>query len=585
LTDARIHGAPPSFSAHEVLLKTRLHQPSPALSFVPGARPSPAASVMALLAGAGLLGAGLLGCGGGSSETACAGAACAAPVTTPAPDLPTPAAPAPTDDSTTPAPAPSSPSEAPSTDIPLEENPEPTTLSPAPTGTPAAPVFGDAQAILDGSVRFYGAQRSGDGANWLLSGATCHMNDGESIQRDLTGGWYDAGDHVKVTLSIAYASYVMLKAFDAFPEAFTDRDSQRYEGAPNGIPDVLDEARYATDYLVKAHLSETELVGMVGNAQADHRQWVGCQEQEALPVNMGGRPRPVSLEANADVAGITAASLAIMSRLYRPFDAALADSYQSHATQIYQIGKNNPSGSNPGLYGQNGDAWFDEMLAGSAELYRLTSDVTYLTDALDFNTSIENHGWAPNYSQSADYSRHSLYVGGQAEAVSEFWQLDVENYATRVSTNEFTSGAVYFDEWGMLRYAAGAAFSAALFAQVTGDTAARDLAISQLNYIAGENGYSRSFVIGVGANAPQNPHHRNSDTLGILLTGALVAGPTQRAFNQGQGMNAIVITQPGYEDVTEDYVGNEVALDYNAGLVGLAAFGVLQQRAVSASGL
>jgi endoglucanase len=441
----------------------------------------------------------------------------------------------------------------------------------------------DEQRILDGSVHFYGAQRSGDGANWLLSGATCHMNDGESIQADLAGGWYDAGDHVKVTLSIAYASYVMLKAFDAFPAAFADRDSQRYDGAPNGVPDVLDEARYATDYLVKAHLSETELVGMVGNANSDHRQWVGCAAQEALPANMGGRPRPVSLEANADIAGITAASLAIMSRLYRPIDAALADSYQLHATQIYQIGKNNPQGSNPGLYGQNGEAWIDEMLAGSAELYRLTSDAAYLTDALDFNTRIENHGWAPNYSQSADYSRHSLFVGGQAEAVSEFWKLDVENYAAKVSTNEFTAGAVYFDEWGMLRYSAGAGFSAALYAQVTGDTAARDLAISQLNYIAGENGYARSFVIGVGPNAPQNPHHRNSHTLGILLTGALVAGPTQRGYTQGQGVNALVITTPGYEDVTEDYVGNEVALDYNAGLVGLGAFGVLQQRAASGS--
>ena len=42
---------------------------------------------------------------------------------------------------------------------------------------------------------------------------------------------------------------------------------------------------------------------------------------------------------------------------------------------------------------------------------------------------------------------------------------------------------------------------------------------------------------------------------------------------------AIQITAPGYEDVTEDYVGNEVALDYNAGVVGLSAFGVLEQAA------
>jgi endoglucanase len=130
----------------------------------------------------------------------------------------------------------------------------------------------------------------------------------------------------------------------------------------------------------------------------------------------------------------------------------------------------------------------------------------------------------------------------------------------------------------MLRYAAGAAFSAALYSQVTGDIPARDLAISQLNYVAGDNSYGRSFVIGVGTNPPVNPHHRNSDTLGVLLTGALVAGPTQRAFMQG----TIQVTGPGYEDVTEDYVGNEVALDYNAGLVGLGAFGALQQRAAAA---
>jgi endoglucanase len=476
-------------------------------------------------------------------------------------------------------------SETPNPDLPLAgEQPTPSEM-PAPAGPPVPPVFGDAQVLLDATVRFYGAQRSGDGANWLLSGATCHMNDGESIERDLSGGWYDAGDHVKVTLSIAYASYVMLKAYDAFPEAFLDRDSQRYEGAPNGVPDVLDEARYATDYLVKAHLSENELVGMVGNANQDHSQWVGCAAQEALPANMGGRPRPVSLEANADVAGITAASLALMSRLYRQFDPALADSYQLHATQIYQIGKNNPSGSNPGLYGQGGEGWIDEMLAGSAEMFRLTSEQTYLTDALDFNTRLENHGWAPNYSQSADFSRHSLYVGGQTEAVREFWQLDVQSYASKLSPNEFTAGAVYIDDWGMLRYAAGAAFSAALYSQVTGDVAARDLAITQLNYIAGQNTYNRSFVVGVGTDAPQNPHHRNSDTLGVLLTGALVAGPTQRSFMQGQGANAIEITAPGYEDVTEDYVGNEVALDYNAGLVGLGAFGVIQQRAAAGTGL
>jgi endoglucanase len=539
------------------------------------ARPGSGVSLLGLA-----LAAGAWACGSDGSESTCAGAPCAPAF----PGEPAPAAPAPSPSGATPPPAatPSSPpsDEGNTANLPLDGVP----VAPPPpaSGPPGPPVIGDAQVLLDASVHFYGAQRSGDGANWLLpAGSMCHMKDGESIQRDLTGGWYDAGDHVKVTLSIAYASYVMLKAYDAFPTAFLDHDDERYSGVPNGVPDVLDEARYATDYLAKAHVAEAELVSMVGDANADHSMWVTCLDQEALPAAQGGSPRRVSEDANADVAGITAASLALMSRLYRQFDPTLADSYQTHATQIYALGKSKPTGSNPGLYGQTGEDWLDEMLAGSAELYRLTSDASYLTDALDFNGRIENHGWAPNYSQSADFSRHSLYLGGAADAVGEFWRLDVENYESKVSTNEFTTNLIYIDEWGTLRYAAGAAFSAALYAQVTGDTVARDLAISQLNFISGQNSYNRSFVIGVGTDSPQHPHHRNSDNLGVLLTGALVGGPTQRAYSQGRGATAIVVTEPGYEDVTEDYVGNEVALDYNAGLVGLGAFGVVQQHAAA----
>jgi hypothetical protein len=468
------------------------------------------------------------------------------------------------------------PSEMQAIPLPLDEGMLPPPMSAVPVDSG---VNADAGALLDLVVKFYGAQRSGDGDNWLLGGAPCHLNDGEAITQDLSGGWYDAGDHVKVTLSIAYASYLMLKAYDAFPEAFGDRDSQDYAGAPNGVPDVLDEVRYATDYLVKAHISEAVLVGMVGNAQQDHSQWVTCIDQEALPALQGGRPRPVSTQANADVSGITSAALALMSRSYRPFDAALADSYQSHAVSIYQIGKNNPAGSNPGLYRQTGEGWLDEMLAGSAELYRLTNDSLYLDDALVFNTRVENHGWAPNYSQSADFSRHTLYVAGAADAVSEYWRLDVESYLAKVSSNEHTADLIYIDEWGVLRYAAAAAFSSALYAEVTGDAAAKDLAIRQLNYITGDNGYSRSFVVGFGNNPPVYPHHRNADNLGVLLAGALVGGPTQRNYTQGTGANAIEITTPGYEDDVNDYVGNEVTLDYNAGIVGLAAFGAHLQRA------
>ncbi len=433
------------------------------------------------------------------------------------------------------------------------------------------PLVQDSGVLTRLSYGFYGAQRSGDGANWLLdAGETCHMNDGQNVGQDLTGGWYDAGDFLKVTLSIAYGAYVMSKGYDAFPGAFDDRDSPRYTGAANGVPDVLDEAQYGFDYLVKAHVAPTQLVAMIGNVDADH----------SLPLRNGrcdnaqaqGIQRPVSMDSNADVAGITSAALALAARLYQPFDAQLAGTYLSHAREIYDIAKANPRGSNPGLYGQADAryplAWVDEALCGATELYRATGEQQYLDDALGFDAMMGPHQWAPNFSQAADFCRHSLIVGlrdagnlAPAQLVAQNLKTDIDNYVTHISTQPNTVGMMHMDEWGSLRYASGAAFGASLYYEVTGDVTARDLALSQLNYIMGENSYNRSFVIGFGNNAPSNPHHRNQIATGKSLAGALVGGPTDGG---------------GYNDTADDYVANEVALDYNAGLVGLAAFGSVE---------
>lgn len=471
---------------------------------------------------------------------------------------------------------------APGESLPPETTPEP---GPAPDGPvdPDPDVETSNETLLRLAVRFYGAQRSGEGPNWLLDGQTCHTGDGESIGADLSGGWHDAGDHLKPTLTNAFASYLLLKAFEEFPTSFADLDDRTYGGAPNGIPDVLDEVGYATDYLVKAHVATDQLVGMVGSTNADHAQWVTCVFQESLDPEQGGHPRPVSMDANADIAGLTAGALALMARLVRPYDATLAEGYLAHAIEIYEIADANRSGSNPGLYGQTGGfggtaQWTDEMLCGAVELYRETGEQRYLTDALELNERTGAHQWAPNWGQVADFCRHSLYLAGEPEAALEYWQQDVDNYSARVSNAQYVAGMVYFDAWGSLRYAANAAFSAALLHAVTGEESAAALAQSQLDYIAGENEHQRSFVVGFGENPPTQPHHRNAhghdaNDMSLpfehVLAGALVGGPTATAAGN---------TTAGYVDDVADYVGNEVALDYNAGLVGLAAFAVERER-------
>ena len=78
-------------------------------------------------------------------------------------------------------------------------NPAQTTIK-----DPTAPIY---EKVLHMSILFYEAQRSGKKPNpsrvpWRGDSG---MKDGCDNGVDLTGGWYDAGDHVKFNFPMAYS--------------------------------------------------------------------------------------------------------------------------------------------------------------------------------------------------------------------------------------------------------------------------------------------------------------------------------------------------------------------------------------------
>lgn len=428
-------------------------------------------------------------------------------------------------------------------------------------------------------LRFYGAQRAGSADNWLLKHMDPSTESPSCFTEENPGlGWFDAGDHINSTLTNAYSSMLLLTAYEAFPTGFDDLygptdplgEDGEVRGTPNGIPDLLDEVKYSIEYLANIGTG-SDMVLDVGRHGEAHSNFHTCLTQQSLTFAEGGAPRQIVRGNGGAAAGMAAAALALMARHYAPFDEEAAQRYGTAAQAIFDAA--DPSGTPSALYVGSKPAV--GMLCGAAELYRLTRDDAYLTRASDLNLLIDNHGWIAGWDNPHEFCFRSLYLAsGENTGLGRWW---INLYRQRATTGE-ASGMIYREgnDWGTLRHATTAAFSLAMHnrSAAAPSEADEEIALSQLDFIMGEGASSRSWIVGFRDDSPKNPHHRNSygwDDGGLddaqtnqhLLYGALVGGP--------------VVDEP-YQDVVSDFRMNEVAIDYNAGAVGLAAFGVALER-------
>jgi hypothetical protein len=135
--------------------------------------------------------------------------------------------------------------------------------------------------VLEAATRMYYYQRSGvaktaefAGACWVDGAAYVGRRqdteardvtdrDNAAKIRDLSGGWFDAGDTNKYVTFAAQAVHQLLTAYAAHPAAFTDATSIPESG--NGIPDVLDEVRFETEWLKKMQYPNGSFALKVGD--------------------------------------------------------------------------------------------------------------------------------------------------------------------------------------------------------------------------------------------------------------------------------------------------------------------------------
>src|SRR5690242_5467964 len=164
-----------------------------------------------------------------------------------------------------------------------------------------SPEFRIGEDVYNGAadfcLRYMRQQRSG--YNPFLKDS-CHTHDGyvlygekagikDSTHIDAVGGWHDASDYLKYVPTSANATYHLLMAYRDFPTVFSDEKLENGLDGKNDLADVLDEAKWGLDWLLKMHPKENWMFNQV----ADDRDHMGMRIPKEDTFYSKGFERPV----------------------------------------------------------------------------------------------------------------------------------------------------------------------------------------------------------------------------------------------------------------------------------------------------
>jgi endoglucanase len=461
---------------------------------------------------------------------------------------------------------------------------------------------------LQKSLYFYDAEKcgpevSGERLEWR---SACHAEDAaypvrelpEELIRytsildpdgdgliDLSGGYHDAGDHVRFGLPQSYAFSTLGWGFYKFREAFVKIGEEDH---------MIDILKWFSDCYLKTIYRDADgkvvaFCYQMGDGDVDHTYWGPPEFQTgSRPAFFATAKRPAS-----DVAAGVAAGLALMYLNFKSVDAEYAAKCLDYATAMYEFAtKYRGLGDSGGYYGSAYDE--DELSWGAVWLYTATGKIDYIrmidaTDASGAYTgymkriiNTTTNTWQNIWTHCWDV----VWAGVFTQLAALFPENEQFDYFARWNLEYFSGGSVPHEDesttylqltpagyamintWGSARYNCGAQLCALAYYKDHPDhKAVADWARGQMEYIMGNNPMGYSYIVGYGDAWAQHPHHRaahgsTNNNMNVptehkhTLWGALVGGP------DGDDV---------HKDETTDYVYNEVAIDYNAAFVGALA--------------
>ncbi len=404
----------------------------------------------------------------------------------------------------------------------------------------------------------------------------CHTGEaviyGTDKKKDVSGGWHDAGDYGRYVVSGAKTVADLLFAYQDYKETLS-RDDLGIPESGNGVPDVLDEARYELEWMLKMQdksggiyhkVTCLEFPGFVMPTEETNQLYI----------------MPVSDTATGDFAAVMAMSY----NVYKGLDKKFADKCLAAAKKAwgYLENNHNPSFKNPSdvLTGEYGDGdSSDERYWAAAALYSAAGDKKYLDEferIVWVKTSVpDGYGWGKvggygnkiylSLSPSVTNPEYVLKIKDAIKNTADKY-LDNSNadaYGMSLGmTYPWGSNMIVCDNANYLIYASG----------LLGNDEYAAAAGRHLNYIFGANPMSTCYVTGFGTMSPLHTHHRPSLALGTEMPGMLAGGPNSN-LEDPYAKAVLLDKAPAkcYVDNDQSFSTNEITIYWNSPLFYLMA--------------
>ena len=441
---------------------------------------------------------------------------------------------------------------------------------------------------------------------------SCHTHDGftmyassvglaDSTRIDAAGGWHDASDYLQYSTTSANATFHLLAAYRDFPQVFSDEKQANGLDGKNGIADVLDEAKWGLDWLLKMHPKPN----MMFNQIADDRDHSGYRLPGLDSLYGRGHERPVyfidgkpqqrgkfmnNTTGTSSTAAKFTSAFSLGYHLLKDMDQSYANTLKEKAKTAYDYAYIKPgvtqtvSVKSPYIYAE--DNWVDDMELAEVMMYSLKNDPSYLEKSINYARQepitpwmirdTANHYQYYPFINLGHYELAKAAKGEKREEVLKYYKDGIAYVWNRAKDNMFYRGVPFI--WCSNNLTTSFAIQAYWYRELTGDQTFQELEQANFDWLFGVNPWGTSMVYGLPADGdtPVNPHSSLTYLHGYPLDGGLVDGPVYASiYNNLIGIKLLAPDDYAdfqsdlvvYHDDFGDYSTNEPTMDGTASLI------------------